>query len=454
MGALMLTQVLWGLMAQAEPSPPTTPITGWEPSRTWVTIASVMKWKDPALDDFDTRRRKDLVLDERFALRGVPDAQRALLIDNDATKHTVVHAVGRQVQAAPPGSTFIFYFQGHGVFDDTHRFVMTTTETRVEDAAQTGLTLADLFAVYALRGPRDRVILLGDACYSGHLGDLAVALNALGVPALALTSADARAESSENWTFTQALIDALEGRTLVDKDGDGRVRLSELAEEARLAMRHREGQPISFTRPRVDLKDLELGPARPLSDPINGPDVDALEPRGAHFGRGDWVLATRLAGERSVARVLGAKTEDGKPTRLRVEYYDFTDRLYAWAREDLVDPILFEEWPVGADLRVLDDGEALRATVKIADHGLHLVSYVGYAATEDEYVAPDQILGPWDARDERERVLVSRGSTLQEAVIKGRFLDRVCVRFRGSSWLDDRCVQASRVRQLRHGGSP
>lgn len=451
MSALMLTQVLWGLMAQAEPSPPVTP---WAPGETWVTIASVMKWQDPGLEDFDTRRRKDLVLDERFAARGVPDAQRALLIDNDATKHTVVHAALRQVQAAPPGSTFIFYFQGHGVFDDAHRFVMTTTETRVGDASNTGLTLSDLFAVYALRGPKDRIILLGDACYSGHLGDLAVALTALGIPTLALSSADARAESSENWTFTQALIDALEGRTLVDKDGDGQVLLTELAEEARLAMRHREGQPIGFTRPSPALQDLHLGPARPLADPVNGPGLDTLAPGGAHFGRGDWVLATRLAGERSVARVLGAKTEEGKPTRLRVEYYDFTDRLYAWAREDLVDPILFEEWPVGADLRVLDDGEALQATVKVADRGLHLVSYVGYAATEDEYIAPDQILGPWDATQERERVLVSRGATLQEAVVKGHFLDRVCVRFRGSSWLDDRCVQASRVRQLRPGGQP
>jgi hypothetical protein len=452
MGALMLTQVLWGLMVpQAEPPPP---IAAWEPDKTWVTIASVMKWKDPGLEDFDTRRRKDLVLDERFASRGVPNDQRALLIDNDATKHTVVHAVLRQVQRAPAGSTFIFYFQGHGVFDEAHRFVMTTTETLVADASNTGLTLSDLFAVYSLRGSRDRIILLGDACYSGHLGDLAVALTALGIPTLALTSADARAESSENWTFTQALIDALEGRTLVDKDGDGDILLSELAEEARLAMRHREGQPIGFSRPRPEFQDLRLGPARPLLDPVNGPGLDTLEPRGAHFGRGDWVLATRLAGERSVARVLGAKTEDGKPTRLRVEYYDFTDRLYAWAREDLVDPILFEEWPVGADLRVLDDGEAHRATVKVADKGLHLVSYVGYAATEDEYVAPDQILGPWDAAQERERVLVSRGATLQEAVVKGHFLDRVCVRFRGSSWLDDRCVQASRVRKLRPGGNP
>lgn len=451
LSALLMTQVLWGLMAQAEPSPsaPT-----WEPEKTWVTIASVMKWKDPGLEDFDTRRRKDLVLDERFAARGVPDAQRTLLIDNDATKHTVVHAALRQVQAAPSGSTFIFYFQGHGVFDDAHRFVMTTTETRVADASNTGLTLSDLYAVYALRGPNDRIVLLGDACYSGHLGDLAVALTALGIPTLALTSADSRAESSENWTFTQALIDALDGRTLVDKDADGHILLTELAEEARLAMRHREGQPIGFTRPRPDFQDLRLGPARPLADPINGPGLDGLAPRGAHFDRGDWVLATRLAGERSVARVLGAKSEDGKPTRLRVEYYDFTDRLYAWAREDLVDPILFEEWPVGTDLRVLDDGEALRATVKVADRGLHLVTYVGYAATEDEYIAPDQILGPWDASKERERVLVSRGATLQEAVVKGHFLDRVCVRFRGSSWLDDRCVQASRVRQLRPGGQP
>lgn len=434
----LTTQVLWALAA---PAP-------WEPERTWVTIASVMRWDDPELEDFDTRRRKDLVLDHKFEERGVPNAQRGLLVDRDATRDRVVAHLEKQARTAPAGSTFIVYFQGHGVFDDHHRFVMTTAETETDRASETGLTLSDLLGPLSLRGPRDRVILLGDACYSGHLGGLALVLTQLGVPSLALTSADARSESSENWTFTQALIDALDGRSFVDKDGDGQVLLSELAEEARVAMRHREGQPIGFFRPSVVFADLVLSAARPWGDPVNGPELDKLELRGNDFGRGDWVLATRLAGERSVARVLGASHEEGKAVRLRVEYYDFSDRLYAWAREDRVDPILFEEWPVGSELRVVDDGEALRALVQVADAGLHLVRYVGYAESEAEYVAPDQILGPWDPRQDREKVLVRRGSSLQEAVVKGRFRDRVCVRFRGSSWLDDRCVDAVKVQAV------
>lgn len=418
----------------------------WSPADTWVTIASVMAWADPGLEDFDRFRRKDLELDRVLGERGVPASQRRLLMDDQATVEDVVAALGDQLQRAPAGSLLVFYFQGHGIFDAEHRFVMTTTETTTRAPAETGLTLEDLLPIFARRDARDRVLLLGDACYSGHLADLAAALSWLGIPTLALTSADPRSESSQNWTFTQALIDALRGRAIVDRDGDGQIRLTELAEEARLAMRHREGQPIGFSRPHQAFGDLILGPALGLDHPISGPKLHLIEPRGEVFARGDWILTRRLAGERSVARVLGARREEGRPVELRVEYYDFSERIFWWVPEDRVDPIFFEEWPIGSTLQVLDDEQLLRAIVLRSEDGLHLVHYVGYDDTEDEWVTPDQIIGPWDPALERERVLVVDGSTLTEAVVKRRLGDRVCVRYRGSSWLDDRCVSPDQVR--------
>jgi len=419
----------------------------WRPEQTWSVVASVTTWGDPELEDFDTRRRLDLVLDRALGERGVPESQRRLLTDGDASAGLVVEALEKQVAAAPPGSTFVFYFQGHGIFDDDHRFVMTTTETDSDDLGRTGLKLEQVLAAYLGRDHRDRVILLGDACYSGHLANVAIVLSHFGIPALALTSADAKSESSENWTFTQAVLDALGGRFLVDRDSDATIRLGELADEARLAMRYREGQPIGFFRPARGFVELELGPSNGIDHPSAGPRLVETDAKGEVFGRGDWIIATRLGGERGVARVLGAGREEGKPTRLRVEYYDFSERAFAWTREDQADPIVFERWPVGIHLNVLDDDEAARAIVLASSDGLHLVHYVDYPPTEDEWVTPDQIIGPWEDHLEREKVLVVDGSTLHEAVVKGPFGDKLCVRYRGSSWLEDECLLPSRLRR-------
>lgn len=427
----------------------------WDPARTWVVVGGVLRWKDPALEGFSARHRKDKDLFAAFVERGVPASQRVLLLEREATADAFLAALAAQVEAAPRGSTFIVYFQGHGVFDDDGQYVLTTVDADTGQLDRTGLHVAELLPILALRGGADRVILLADACYSGHLGAVADALAFLGVPAVALTSASTGSASSENWTFTQAVIDALSGRPLVDRDGDGRVRLSELAAEAAAAMRYREGQPTGFAAPgegRGDF-DLDLGPAAPWPE-----DLAALDRDGDVFHRGDWVIARRLDGARGVGRVLGARRDEGKPVRLRLEYYDYTDRAFGWAREDKTDPVMFLSYPVGAELRVEEDEAVWRArVVRVAD-GLHFVRYeaadgvalIGKAAPDElpepGWVTPDQILDRLDEATPRPgRVLVEDGGAQYEAVVKGRFHGEVCVRYLGSSFLEDDCVPESRV---------
>jgi hypothetical protein len=427
------------------------PVPAWDPTRTWALVAGVLRWQDPSLEPSSTHHRKDVELMKVLADRGVPAAQRTLLVDRDATARAVLAALGEQVAAAPKGSTFLVYFEGHGLFDASRRYVLATAETHTERLDRTGLGVGALFPILAVRGATDRVLLLGDACYSGHLAAVASALSYLGVPAISLTSAAETSASSENWTYTQAFIDALLGRPIVDRDRDGEIRLSEVAEEARLAMRFREGQPIGWAA--LGFPDLVLA-----TTAVWAPDILALDERGEVFARGDWVIARRLDGERSIARVLGAKREEGRPLRLRLEYYDFSDRLFGWAREDRADPVMFLTYPVGTRLRVEDDDQVFAARVVKVEDDMHLVHFEGLAPDGgdtdpsdvelpmDAFVTPDQILGTLDpAEDASRRVLVEDGGDLYEAVVKGRFRGEVCVRYPGSPLVEDDCVPESRI---------
>lgn len=420
----------------------TAPDPRWDPSTTWTVTSGVLSWKDKDLSSFSTYNRKDKELDKTFAERGVPASQRTLLLDRQATTDAVLRAVGQQVTSAPRGSTFIFYFTGHGVRDDHGSLVLATTDTRVADLDHTGLHAQDLLPLYALRGPADRVLLISDACTSGDLTRIALELSLLGIPTASLTSAASQSESTSNWTFTQTLIDALHGRALIDQDHDGALTLSEIAAEARTAMKHREGQPIAFTP--GDVPDLIMADAAPWPD-----TVAALDVAGDVYRRGDWVVARMPDGERGVGRVLGADRQSaGKKkrlagVRLRLSFFGYADESFGWAREDRVQPIFFETWPIGTHLRVTDDDHEYEAIVLETTEDLHFVHYEGYEDSEDEWVTPDQIVGLWTPDPDDPRLVEVGG---REAWVKGNVGDKVCVRYPGSDWTHDECVAPDRVK--------
>lgn len=419
-----------------------SPVPTWDPAQTWALVAGVVSWRDPRLPTLEGHRR-DTDLMQSLVRRGVPEAQRVMLIDREATRAGVLAALSKQVTTAPRGSTFIVYFEGHGLFDGS-RFVLATADTDLDALDHTGLDLAALYPVLSLRGPSDRVLLLGDACYAGNLGALAAALTYSGVPTVSLTSAAEASESSTNWTFTQALIDGLDGRAIIDANGDGDIALTEIANEARGAMRYRERQPIGFAP--LGFSDLIMGRAAPWPA-----ELAALDQRGARFGRGDWIVARRLDGQRGVARVLGARTEDAL-TKLRVEYYDQAERIITWAREDRADPVVMFAYPVGTRLRVRDRESVYDAVVERVEDDLQFVRLTTLVSGEGRddrpdalFVTPDQVLAALGDVDRDRRVLVEDDGAVFEAIVKLRVGGQVCVRYPGAPFTQDDCVDEAHV---------
>lgn len=412
-----------------------------DPSTTWAIVAGVVHWNDPDLPDFSPRRRQDKALFEALGKRGVPASQRVLLLDRAATRDGILAAIRKQVHAAPPGATFLFFFSGHGLYED-RQFVLATAETRLDHLDTTGLGLGPLVGAYAGRTSKDRVLLTSDACYSGHLGAAAWSLTSMGVPAAALAAAPDKGTSTENWTFTAVLMDALAGAPFVDGNRDGQVTLGELAGELRDVMKHREGQPVGFAAAGVGA-DLVLAATAPWP-----PTVAKLAPRGDRFGRGDWVLAQRpRRTERAPARVLGAARDAVGKVVLALSFYDFSHEELGRRPESEVQPMVFETWPIGTHLRVDDDdlGKTEALVLQVRDE-LHLVRFLGDG--RDEWIMPDQILGAWNPADEHPRVEVLSDGEWLGAVVKSERGADICVRYPGYDWTEDECVPKANVRPV------
>ncbi|MCH7727742.1 MAG: hypothetical protein IH991_14865, partial [Planctomycetes bacterium] len=111
----------------------------------------------------------------------------------------------------------------------------------------------------------ERVLMFADFCFSGGLGQTAKELADHGFKAASLTSAAATNASTNNWTFTHILIDALRGSRAADRNGDKFITLSEAAQEVADAMKYRESQQHGHSRFNLS-KDFQLCKATgPLS---------------------------------------------------------------------------------------------------------------------------------------------------------------------------------------------
>lgn len=344
----------------------------WQPSRTRAVIAGVLRWEDPSVTSFSTVDRKDAELAALLVSRGVPKGRVRSLIDEAARGDAVLEAIASEARAAEPGSTLIVYYAGHGTRAGSGEISLLGYDAgakgRVSMAAITR-------ALEGFRG--ERVWLMADCCHSGGLAEVAGALEARGVAAAAITSAEASNTSTANWTFTQAIIDGLAGDGVGDHDGDGHIELGELATEVRGAMKHREKQRAGVALGRVS---AELALARvSLPTPARAGGV-APAP-------GDYVEVPRRGGW------VTARVRERRGDTFAVELYDYAVKSIEHVPVGAVRPIHFGHYEPGSALRVTWDGRTWDATVLRVEDDFHLITYPGWSSWWDEWIASDRIVG-------------------------------------------------------------
>lgn len=357
--------------AEALASPVEDPLV-WQPSRTRAVIAGVLRWEDPSVTSFSPVERKDAELAALLVARGVPKDRVQRLLDEEARGEAVLGAIASAARDAEPGSTLIVYYAGHGSRAESGEISLlgydAGAEGRISMAAITR-------ALEGFRG--ERVWLMADCCHSGGLAEVAGALEARGVAAAAITSAEASNTSTANWTYTQALIDGLAGDGIGDHDGDGRIELGELASEVRGAMKHREKQRAGVALGRVSA-ELALSEVSLPSPPQVGDDA----PRP-----GDYVEVPRRGGW------VTARVREQRGGTLAVELYDYAVKSIEHVPVSAVRPLRYERYEPGARLRVSWGGKSWDAEVLRVEDDFHLITYPGWSSWWDEWIASDRVLG-------------------------------------------------------------
>jgi hypothetical protein len=347
----------------------------WDPSHTYVTLAMVSEWQDGRIEKLPKPGNVERRLTGALVRDGVPRDHLVSLKQEAVTKDALRQALVDQARSAPRGSTLIFYFSGHGWRDGHGTVSLVTNEADQDHLTQTGLTLNEVEQIYEQYAPGKKVLLLGDFCYSGALERVVKKLGAKGIDAAAIASSPAHNESTENWTFTNTLIDALNGGATVSKDGV--VTLASLEHAARDALHFVENQSMEFTTTKGFAPDFVIRKADPAK---------ALRHVDGPFQLQDWVDAKARDGEYHRARVV-----DEKNGRYQVRFVFVDDPLVGkeqWLPVSRLREPYVRRVAVGDKIRAHDTeaGGWWSAVVKDVREGFAFVTYDELPRTYDEWV--------------------------------------------------------------------
>lgn len=292
--------------------------TRLQPESTLAVIVGVLEWKGKDLAPFSKENRRDQALYDRLRAMGVPAAQMKLLLDEQATEAAMSEAIERLAKAATERSTFIFYYAGHG-YPGSRGICLANYDAGVNGSE--GFFVDQVTTPLKRHFRGKRVLLFADCCYSGGLAEAAAELSRQGIAGACLSAASFAESSTGRWTFTCTLLDALQGRPLLDADGDGYISLDETAGAARDAMAHVERQNSHASLHGLD-GAFRLGPVDPGAPKPNAPP--------GPFKLRDFVKAPGPERKRT-ARIVDFR--DGK---VGVEIQRYHDRELAWhPAEDL-----------------------------------------------------------------------------------------------------------------------
>jgi hypothetical protein len=342
----------------------------WQPQRTWVFVVGTLEWEhSDVFDSFPKENRRDARLADFFRRQGVPAGQLVYLKDAEATTRRVRDSLAAFLSRAREGDLLFLYYCGHGYKSDDARTTFFATYDASDDVE--GWSTDSIVREVERHFKGSRAILAADCCYSGSLAEQARKLGRR-VSFACLTSSSASQVSTGNWTFTEMLLDGLEGRAYADLNGDGRITLGEIAEDVEEDMAFAEEQLSTFVTTGA------FAPGTVVAK--------AGRKAGAEVGRR---VEVRSEGDWYKARVI-----DAGAGRLRVHYYGWEDSDDEWVRADQLRDRKVVQYDAGASVEVRWKKEWYPAKVLQAANGLHLIHYVGYDDGWDEWVGANRIRQP------------------------------------------------------------
>lgn len=341
---------------------------GFDPDKTFVFIVGVLEWQSPTLKPFEKKNRKDEELYKLFLSSGVKTQNIIFIKDEEATLMNIRRNLDGMLNKTTPGSTFIFYYAGHGVRAGDGPVSFANYD--YSDSKGNGLQTDIVTDQISKRFKGKYAWLLADCCFSGVLIDQAKNLSMTGKSVIALTSSTASNTSTANWTFTQTIIDCLSGLAICDRNADKTISIGEVRQELADAMRYRERLLSGAAFYNI-----------PESATFNIKTVSGSNPFKAAM-----YLYFQNNSRFEPGRVLKINN-----TTVTGELYHYSDKQVVTVPVTVTKPIEFAEYDKGLNVQVEWKGMNFPAIIKETNNGFHYIHYTGYDNSWDEWVTYDRI---------------------------------------------------------------
>lgn len=338
----------------------------WQPESTWVFAVGVLQFDDPHLASWPDKGRVDALMLDAFRARGVPGDHITFIKDKEAHSRVVAKKLVELLERTAADDTLVFYYAGHGSRDysDPARPVCFVTYD-----TQASWSVGEILDAIESHFHGSRALLLADCCHSGALAvEAAARTGRIGYGVL--TSAQASARSTGNWTFTECLVDVLQGQPEYDLDHDSRITFKEAGRECDLEMAFCENQRAGRAATGGFSPQWVLGRARQASlPPRAGERCEGLD-------EGKWWKVEIL---------------DTKEGKCLVHWIGWDKSYDAWLPPDRMRPFQPKAFAKGAKVRIEWDKTWYPGRVLRSDLGLHLVHYDGYPDADDEWVPSNRL---------------------------------------------------------------
>ncbi|HUR65747.1 MAG TPA: Tudor-knot domain-containing protein [Chitinophagaceae bacterium] len=337
-----------------------------EPANTYVFIAGVLKWQNPSLTTFSNKNRKDQELYDLLLSKGVNKANTVYLKDEEATLASMNAELKNLLSRATPGSTFIFYYAGHGARAEDGPVCFANYDYKAGNGFAATTVSEQVKSFFKGK----QVWLLADCCFSGSLMEEAKKISGSGKSVVTFTSSTSSNISTGNWTFTQTMIDCLSGLAVCDRNSDKKITLSEVRSELFDAMKYREKQLSGTVFYNVDeAMAFNMGNVQP-----------GIVPKAVVY----IYMQQNLKFE--PARVLSYSG-----VNITGELYHYSDKMTVTVPVARTKEIAFAEYPAGAKVQVEWNGKYYPAEIKEVKNGFHYVHYTGYNDSWNEWVMYNRI---------------------------------------------------------------
>ena len=366
----LVAAILLLFQTVAVASPPAKEL-GWQPPKTWLFVVGVLSWKNSEMfGSFPVKNRRDAALVDFFKQSGVPDAQIVYLQDKKATQQRIDTAFTEQLKKLRPDDLLIVYYAGHGTKSEDGNDVYLASYDAGDDGVEGWSVNSIPGKIQASKG--SRVLWFIDCCYSGQAA-LAITKQSAGPAYACVTSSAASESSTEHWTFTEALLDAVRGASYTDLNHDGAVTLAEFAAHVEADMNAAEEQRSTFASTKGFDPGMVLARAETPANPRIGERAKARD------SNGDWYAC----------RIVEAR--DGK---FKIHFIGYEDDDDMWVGPNDLKPITPVRYATGTKVEVLWKKHWYPATVLQAKDGTHLIHYTNYEAKWDEWVPSRRIREP------------------------------------------------------------